>query len=93
MRTLALLLLLGCATVAQAQPPKTLYAVHASPRRRGDDPQRARRLRRPRRGSRLTVRGVDVKADGGSNETFTVAAPALRAGWPSSSPAWRSCSR
>jgi hypothetical protein len=75
MRTLALLLLVGCATIAQAQPPKT-YTPGTPPRPGQETILNARVVSVDRAGSRLTVRGVDVKADGGSNETFTVAAPA-----------------
>jgi hypothetical protein len=76
MRTLSLLLLLlGCATVVQAQPPKS-YTPATPPRAGEETILNARVVSVDRTGSRLTVRGVDVKADGGSNETFTVAAPA-----------------
>lgn len=74
MRTLALLVL-GCATVAQAQTPKS-YTPSTAPRPGEETILNTRVVSVDRAANRLTVRGVDVKADGGSNETFTVAAPA-----------------
>jgi hypothetical protein len=75
MRTLALLAFLGCAAVAQAQPPKT-YAPETAPRPNEETVLNARVVSVDVAGARLTVRGVDVKADGGRDETFSVAAPA-----------------
>src|SRR6186997_826420 len=75
MRTLALLAFLGCAAVAQAQQPKT-YAPETAPRSNEETVLNARVVSVDVAGARLTVRGVDVKADGGRDETFSVAAPA-----------------
>ena len=76
MKTPALLLLLGCATVAHAQAPKS-YTPSTPPRVGEETILNARVVSVDRATGRLTVRGVDVKADGGNNETFTVVAPAL----------------
>ena len=75
MRTLALLAFLGCAAVAQAQQPKT-YSPETAPRANEETVLNARVVSVDPAGARLTVRGVDVKADGGRDETFSVAAPA-----------------
>ena len=75
MRTLALLAFLGCAAVAQAQQPKT-YTPETAPRPNEETVLNARVVSVDPAGARLTVRGVDVKADGGRDETFSVAAPA-----------------
>jgi hypothetical protein len=75
MRTLALLAFLGCAAVAQAQQPKT-YAPETAPRANEETVLNARVVSVDVAGARLTVRGVDVKADGGRDETYSVAAPA-----------------
>ena len=75
MRTLALLAFLGCAAVAQAQPPKT-YTPETAPRPNEETVLNARVVSVDVAGARLTVRGVDVKADGGRDETYSVAAPA-----------------
>jgi hypothetical protein len=75
MRTLALLAFLGCAAVAQAQQPKT-YTPETAPRPNEETVLNARVVSVDAAAARLTVRGVDVKADGGRDETFSVAAPA-----------------
>ena len=75
MRTLALLAFLGCAAVAQAQQPKT-YSPETAPRANEETVLNARVVSVDPAGARLTVRGADVKADGGRDETFSVAAPA-----------------
>jgi hypothetical protein len=74
MRTHVLLVFLGCAAAAQAQPPKS-YTPTNPPRPDQETILNARVVSADVPGSRLTVRGVDVKADGGRDETFTVAAP------------------
>jgi len=75
MRTLALFAFLGCAAIAQAQQPKT-YTPETAPRPNEETVLNARVVSVDVAGARLTVRGVDVKADGGRDETFSVAPPA-----------------
>ena len=76
MKTLGSLVLLVCAAVAQAhQAPKT-YSPEHPPRANEETILNARVVSVDPAGARVTVRGVDVKADGGRDETFTVAAPA-----------------
>jgi len=75
MRTLALLAFLGCAALAQAQQPKT-YAPEKAPGPNEETVLNARVVSVDVAGARVTVRGVDVKADGGRDETYSVAAPA-----------------
>jgi len=75
MRTLALLLVLGCASIAQAQSPKS-YTPSTPPHPGEETIVNARVVSVDRAPGRLTVRGVDVKADGGSNETYTVSTSA-----------------
>jgi hypothetical protein len=76
MRTLASLVLLGCAAVAQAQQAPKTYTPDHPPRANEETILNARVVSVDPAGARLTVRGVDIKADGGRDETFTVAAPA-----------------
>ncbi|HEU0105037.1 MAG TPA: hypothetical protein VFT38_02630 [Vicinamibacteria bacterium] len=76
MRTLASLVLLGCAAVAQAQQTPKTYTPDHPPRANEETILNARVVSVDPAGARVTVRGVDVKADGGRDETFTVAAPA-----------------
>jgi hypothetical protein len=76
MRTLASLVLLGCAAVAQAQQTPKTYTPDHPPRANEETILNARVVSVDPAGARLTVRGVDVRADGGRDETFTVAAPA-----------------
>jgi hypothetical protein len=75
MKTLALLLSLALGGAAEAQTPKT-YAPATPPRPDEQTILNARVVSVDAPGARLTVRGVDVKADGGRDETFSVAAPA-----------------
>jgi hypothetical protein len=74
MRTLALAVFVGGVALA-AQSPKT-YTPSVPPRADEQTILNARVVAVDAAGSRLTVRGVDVRADGGRDETFTVAAPA-----------------
>jgi hypothetical protein len=76
MRTLASLVLLGCAAVAQAQQAPKTYTPDHPPRANEETILNARVVSVDPAGARVTVRGVDIKADGGRDETFTVAAPA-----------------
>ncbi|PYQ43810.1 MAG: hypothetical protein DMF77_08710 [Acidobacteria bacterium] len=76
MKTLASLVLLGCAAVAQAQQTPKTYTPEHPPRANEETILNARVVSVDPAGSRVTVRGVDVRADGGRDETFTVAAPA-----------------
>lgn len=76
MRALASLVLLGCAAVAQAQQTPKTYTPDHPPRANEETILNARVISVDPAGARVTVRGVDVKADGGRDETFTVAAPA-----------------
>jgi hypothetical protein len=76
MRALASLVLLGCAAVAQAQQTPKTYTPDHPPRANEETILNARVVSVDPAGARVTVRGVDVKADGGRDETFTVAAPA-----------------
>src|SRR4029450_2899172 len=75
MRTLTLLAFLGCAALAQAQQPKT-YTPETAPRASEETVLNARVVSVDTAGAHLTVRGVDVKADGGRDETFSVPPPA-----------------
>jgi len=74
MRIVALLVFVGCAAVAQAQPTRS-FTPSNPPRADEETLLNARVVAVDAPGSRLTVRGVDVKADGGRDETYTVAAP------------------
>jgi hypothetical protein len=76
MRTLTLVVFLGGAALAQAQQSPKTYTPEAAPRPNEETILNARVVSVDPAGARLTVRGVDVKADGGRDETFTVAAPA-----------------
>ncbi len=75
MKTLPLLLSLALAGAAEAQTPKT-YTPSTPPRPDEQTILNARVVSVDAAGRRLTVRGVDVKADGGRDETLSVAAPA-----------------
>jgi hypothetical protein len=74
MRIVALLVFVGCAAVAQAQPTRS-FTPSNPPRADEETVLNARVVSVDSAGSRLTVRGVDVKADGGRDETYNVAAP------------------
>jgi hypothetical protein len=76
MRTFALLVTLACATAVEAQTPKT-YTPSNPPRPDEQTILNARVISVDAAGHRLTVRGVDVKADGGRDETLSVGAPAI----------------
>jgi hypothetical protein len=76
MRTLTLLVFLGGAALAPAQQSPKTYTPEAAPRPNEETILNARVVSVDPAGARLTVRGVDVKADGGRDETFAVAAPA-----------------
>ncbi|HEV7499461.1 MAG TPA: hypothetical protein VGQ33_05625 [Vicinamibacteria bacterium] len=74
MRIVALLVFVGCAAGAQAQPTRS-FTPSNPPRADEETVLNARVVSVDAAGSRLTVRGVDVKADGGRDETYNVAAP------------------
>jgi len=71
MRTLPLVVILACAAVAHAQQPQS-FTPSSPPRPNEETILNARVVSVDTAGNRLTVRGVDVKADGGRDETFAV---------------------
>src|SRR5437764_1089095 len=75
MRIPALLLLLGGAATVYAQAPQS-YTPANPPGPNDETILNARLVAVDAAGSRLTVRGVDVRADGGRDESYDVAAPA-----------------
>src|SRR6478736_2111872 len=78
MRTLPLLVILGCAAAAQAQQPQS-FTPSAPPHAGEETILNARVVSVDVAGSRLTVRGVDVKADGGRDEAYAVSPRAASA--------------
>src|SRR6266536_3624631 len=76
MKTLALLVFLGSAAVVGAQPPRS-FTPSTPPRPDEATILNARVVAVDTAGGRITVRGVDVRADGGRDESFVVAAPVV----------------
>src|SRR4051794_22214457 len=76
MRTLALVVLLGAAAAAQAGQAGGYTPAPANPPHADEETLlNARIVSVDTAAGRITVRGVDVRADGGRDETFTVAGP------------------